>query len=87
MWKTVKPILGRAALGLIEWLAHTGVVLVVVMTFWLVEKTLELFAQGERLLFGRWPLQHVFDALDVAVLVGLLGLGGWALIRTLSREA
>jgi hypothetical protein len=73
--------LAKARRALIEWAAHLLVVVGILLGIRAVEEIIHrLWQSNDRLLFGRLPLSYVFDAADLAVLIGFLSYGVFCVI-------
>jgi len=84
--KWTEPI-WRARRALVEWGAHLLVVAGLLIGFRLVELLIaRLWPDADRRLFGVLPLKYIFDAADLAVLIGLLTYGIWCVIKAYGRR-
>lgn len=72
----------RAGRALLEWIAHTLVVGGLLLGFKGIEELIHfLWSGNERLLFGVFPLRYIFDAADLAILIGFLTYGVYSVIK------
>ncbi|MDQ3816099.1 MAG: hypothetical protein M3362_00225 [Acidobacteriota bacterium] len=74
--------------ALIELLAHGLVVAGLLFAIRLLEELVHyLWRQTDYLFFGKIPLKYIFDAADLAILIGFLTYGVYSVVRAYVREA
>jgi hypothetical protein len=84
--RRVNPFL-RTKHALLELLAHLLVVAGMLSGIWLLEKFLHLlWGPTELLFFGSIKVKYIFDAADLAILVGFLIYGVYSVIAAYVRK-
>ena len=78
----------RTARALLELLAHILVVAGLLAGIRLLEEIVHrLWGQAEYLFFGKISLKYVFDAGDLAILIGFLTYGVYSVIKAYVRHS
>jgi hypothetical protein len=78
----------RTRNALIELLAHALVVAGLLIAIRVLEELMHfLWKETNYLFFGIIPLKYVFDAADLAILIGFLTFGVYSVVKAYTRES
>ena len=79
--------LQRVVNAIIELFAHLIVLTALLIGIWLLERLVHLLWEGEEYLFFQTlRLRYIFDAADLALIVGFLAWGVYSAIRAYVRK-